>query len=379
MRELRRSMKTYHRFAYSAPIKEGEEPKPFKTRDGAAFNELTAGLQELGHRYGSLIYNYPFTPFFTVDHLKDLPSLAAKLKTPADEVSRFFHDNVSDATREILSTFTDSSSGGKTLRDALVDELNKIVRGNSIYAQQRFASVRLSKATQNLISQNPKEEEVRRLNRLLFEDAFPRELTKSVEDQKLGPEHFAFLKPQEILVLTTRAPLHDEQHGDKKIVKRSHSDLEQAIFDSLSRYFKVCARSHVQLTEDMARNLKGAAAAKAVMRFHQHKDARVVEYMALDQFRPARVPEEDYITAAFFVHLGKIERYGCKVIASFGMGGIETLIWNRIVRNHPRYTSWLTKPVFVMAELNLKTIPSRPIALDFVGQLKADVLLEEPL
>jgi hypothetical protein len=54
----------------------------------------------------------------------------------------------------------------------------------------------------------------------------------------------------------------------------------------------------------------------------------------------------------------------CGFLASFGMDGYSTLIWNRIVRlQHPE---WLTTPGFVMAELIFKQpIPRRPLTPEF--------------
>src|SRR5581483_5380855 len=50
----------YHRFAYATPLQDGEESYPFKTRDGAAFAELSALLHKKGNEYGSLIFNAPY-------------------------------------------------------------------------------------------------------------------------------------------------------------------------------------------------------------------------------------------------------------------------------------------------------------------------------
>ena len=54
----------------------------------------------------------------------------------------------------------------------------------------------------------------------------------------------------------------------------------------------------------------------------------------------------------------------CGLLASFGMGGYSTLIWNRIVRlQHPQR---LTTPGLVMAELIFKQpIPRRPLTPEF--------------
>jgi hypothetical protein len=52
------------------------------------------------------------------------------------------------------------------------------------------------------------------------------------------------------------------------------------------------------------------------------------------------------------------------LLASFGMDGYSTLIWNRLVRL--RYPDLLTKPGFVMAEIIFKQpIPARPLTPEF--------------
>ena len=45
------------------------------------------------------------------------------------------------------------------------------------------------------------------------------------KDKKLGPEHFKFIKPNDLIVLTTRPPLDDRKHGDKKPVSYTHLTL----------------------------------------------------------------------------------------------------------------------------------------------------------
>jgi hypothetical protein len=380
-KQTQRIMKIYHRHAYAAPIAENEALKPFKTRDGLAFEHLTAELPALGYRFGDVIYNYPFNPQFSVDEILDCPGLLSKLKRRSDEVSKFVFEKVFASSSSKLPALPANSSALKQVQSDLAEKLNQIVRGNSIHEQQRFADVQLSEATRKLIAQDFRgEEEEMRLNRLLLEDAYPQELTKSRVTQKLGAEHFTFLKPNEdVLIMTTRPPLDDERQQDRKRVRRSYTDLEEAIFSSLRQCFAVCARSHVKLSEQMAKHLKDADKQMADMAFHHNKDARLHSYKALGALRPVRVSEDKHVTVAFFVHLPATERYGCKLIASFGLGGIETLIWNKVVRIHKDRDRWLTRPVFVVAELDLKHVPSRPITLDFVKDIGVRILLEHAL
>ena len=62
------------------------------------------------------------------------------------------------------------------------------------------------------------------------------------------------------------------------------------------------------------------------------------------------------------------------LLASFGMGCRETLIWNRIVRT--RFPDWVNRPAFIVAEMNLARIPETPITLEFVDRIKVKILLE---
>jgi hypothetical protein len=49
-------------------------------------------------------------------------------------------------------------------------------------------------------------------------------------------------------------------------------------------------------------------------------------------------------------------------------------IWNRIVRT--RYPEWVNRPAFIVAEMNLITVPANPVTLEFVDQIKIKIILE---
>ena len=245
----------YHRFAYSAAMREGEEPQPFKIRDGAAFSEVTAPLVELGYRYGQLIYNPPFHP------------------------------------------------------------------------------------------------------------------QKSV---RLGPEYFRFIKPKDLVVLATRPPIDDSTYGDKKRLSQSCTHLEQQIFTECQKYFAICARSHIQLSETV-----GADFERADLIFRQHKGARLKSYRKLLGKHRTKIPKGTDLSIGFFLHSKTIPEYGCGLVVSFGMGGWETLVWNRIVRT--RFSNWLRKPIFVVAEMTIGKFPLKSATLDFVDKIKPNILLEHPI
>ena len=123
----------------------------------------------------------------------DLSSLAKKLTDKSDAVSAFLSDQLDDAVRTALASFSPSSAPSapsvpgtpasdptKALSSALAKNLSKIISGASIYDAARFKNVSLRLGTQALLSQNPQGRDLVQLNRMLLEDAFPSELAKSV-------------------------------------------------------------------------------------------------------------------------------------------------------------------------------------------------------
>jgi len=189
------------------------------------------------------------------------------------------------------------------------------------------------------------------------------------KDRRLGKEYFSFIKRDDLIVLTTRPPMHDKEQGDKKGMPQSRTHLERMIFRACRKYFRVCARSHVVLTRAVAKRNK-----KADLSFHQHKSARLKSHCALGALRATYVPRNTHTMIAFLLRTKSIPEYGCGLLVSFGMGGWETLIWNRIVRK--QFPQWLTKPVFVMAELDMSQVPAEARTLDFADSLKPTILLE---
>jgi len=123
----------------------------------------------------------------------DLPSLAARLKQPKpeDKVSEFLRSRMS-RTREALRNYQVPGTNDEALVKALIDDLNNIIGGNSIYTERRFKGVTLRTATVQLIGQSPEGKARAWLNRLLLEDAYP-EIAKSAGGlwSNLFPRHKA--------------------------------------------------------------------------------------------------------------------------------------------------------------------------------------------
>jgi hypothetical protein len=102
-----------------------------------------------------------------------------KLQEPT-QIADYLWGRLSARTRKLLSDY--SSDVDQQVREALVQDLNVIIQGPSIHAIDRFSEVKQRQETLDLLKVNPEGEELARLNRLLLEDAFPKELQKPKSD-----------------------------------------------------------------------------------------------------------------------------------------------------------------------------------------------------
>ena len=112
-----------------------------------------------------------------------IAQLAVKLKN-STPLSQFIKNKFLARTTTLLNNYT-SGTPSDELQAALMWELNKIMRGASIY-DAGFSGITLSAETQNLLNANPQGEDLVRLNRLLLEGAYP-------ECKAIGHQPFRYL------------------------------------------------------------------------------------------------------------------------------------------------------------------------------------------
>ena len=112
-------------------------------------------------------------PTFSVGDLKDASSLAAKLKAPAEEdrVSSYIRDRLRESTRQDLEQWQGPKEVPPAFQQSVIDDLNAIIVGPSIWDPDRFGKVSIRQETRNLLKRDPHGEDLARLNRLLLEDA----------------------------------------------------------------------------------------------------------------------------------------------------------------------------------------------------------------
>jgi hypothetical protein len=153
----------------------------------AAIDRIALGLPTT-NLYGSIIdaldkwdevfiVNAPST-FESGDEILLLSDLVTKLNPPSDEVSIYINSTLSASTLQQLADYVDGVSDPFVMKISLIEDLNSLLEGPSIYEAQRFEGVTLRPETRVLLDVSPEGRDLIRLNRLLLEDAYPLELER---------------------------------------------------------------------------------------------------------------------------------------------------------------------------------------------------------
>lgn len=113
--------------------------------------------------------SYAPTPFRAQD-IKRVSTLADEVADPASPAHAWVADQLTPRTRERLAD-PDRAEGA---RQAIADELNRLVFGPAVYDDQRFVDISLSPQSQKLITEAPADgDRLAVLNRSLISDLFP--------------------------------------------------------------------------------------------------------------------------------------------------------------------------------------------------------------
>ncbi len=114
--------------------------------------------------------------WFSGKDFVNLSDLSSQLHSSQDAFSRWLYPKLNKSTQQLITSKGDDNN----LRAALAEELNRLLEGPSIYDASRFAQVKISDYLQQFIAQNPQGDTRIRLNRLLFEAAYPADIAKSL-------------------------------------------------------------------------------------------------------------------------------------------------------------------------------------------------------
>ena len=107
----------------------------------------------------------------------DVASMADILSRKAGPLPAFLSGQLDARCQTVLAAYGMSKTNAPELEALMVDNFNRLVAGPSLYDRTLFQGVVLRPETDELRKSNPKGAELARLNRMLLEDAYPRELT----------------------------------------------------------------------------------------------------------------------------------------------------------------------------------------------------------
>ena len=180
------------------------------------------------------------------------------------------------------------------------------------------------------------------------------------------PVDIPTLTPADLLVLTTKPPISDEKEEDRRKVARSHTSLEERVLAALDPFFEICSRAHVKLSRTLSARLPRRLANRANILFATYSNAccKVYQSYAGAQWD---APDNPNITITYLAYTPRVWPDGPALLLSFGMGGIETLMWNLLLRT--QHSSLLEEIVacgqrrFLMGEMTMPTGTSQPPVL----------------
>ncbi len=105
-----------------------------------------------------------------------LNQLAAKLKTPSDDVSRYLCGKLQQSTKNLLQQYDGSSNPGYELKNAIINDLNNIITREKLVNEAAFKNLPLTLDGQRLTKRIMRGEALLRCNRRLLEAAYPQEI-----------------------------------------------------------------------------------------------------------------------------------------------------------------------------------------------------------
>jgi hypothetical protein len=192
----------------------------------------------------------------------------------------------------------------------------------------------------------------------------------------------SFLTPSDLLVLTTRPPLDDSPSYDRKVVRRSYTTLEAKVLESLQPYFVRCTRSFVELSDSLKTALRAAHRGNRGQVEYKVNAPAVGSYKARHDSGPGRSrwdEGDETRTGVYFVYKKPAWPDGPALLTAFGMSGPLTLLWAHMLGTRGDFASVLTRPRFLMAEIEFHPLPPRIQDLAFADQWSVEVVLDCPL
>jgi hypothetical protein len=123
---------------------------------------------------------------FSAEDFKDPASLASVLHAGTGTLTPYLLGRFSSNTKQLIAQYHDGDAVSEDLLNALIDELNQVLLDDQFYDESRFDQRTLSDEIKRLIASNPDGENLRRLNRLLLELAYPAVIAEYFRIYRVG-------------------------------------------------------------------------------------------------------------------------------------------------------------------------------------------------
>ena len=110
----------------------------------------------------------------------DPEAFVSRLAGSPDPVSAFLRLQLEDTVKTAMAGYHASDTNAKDVMSKLVKDLNQVISGPSLYEKARFSGIVLRPETELLLKKNASGQQLARLNKLLLEDAYPKDLSQSL-------------------------------------------------------------------------------------------------------------------------------------------------------------------------------------------------------
>jgi hypothetical protein len=205
---------------------------------------------------------------------------------------------------------------------------------------------------------------------IIFSYPHPCQPSPREPEPKLIAFDDSFFRPSDLILLTTRPPMDDREFGDKKGIPRSFTTLEDKLFKALRIYLRKCARSQIWLAEG-ALGISHEIDKRESITLRQNGGARVMGYRSQVSNEYTGFEGLHSPTVAFLIYLEHAWPGGPALMAAFGVGATETLVWCWLLAK--KYPDLLCTTPFVMAEIQTARY-DRPTSMIFAGAWNVKIL-----
>ncbi len=106
--------------------------------------------------------------------------LMERFRRRSDPLTIFLWGKLSNEAQSLLTNYQDSTASSNRVAVLMVQILNRIIAGENIYDNERYRGIVVRGEAKGIMQQNPHGSMLAHLNRLLLEDAFPVELSRSL-------------------------------------------------------------------------------------------------------------------------------------------------------------------------------------------------------